>query len=142
MNENHMDRYGIADIKKILARYGPWPLDRSSWDEKTWNFKNRLNNIVVNLPVKAFFSLTVLLDPKKESSYTLSVCTMMLMVYFYVRYSTILYAFFRSIELYRYFCLFFFRLYSKGCIFRENTTFRRKSKKNTYLFIFRISLFY
>ena len=64
---------GIAKVKAIVNKFGPWPLDQASWNPHNWNFKKTLNDINTILPVAAFFWLVVGLDSKHPDNYIYSV---------------------------------------------------------------------
>eukprot|EP00794_Sanderia_malayensis_P015453 gene15453-17037_t len=73
MNEQLSDNSGVTSIQAILSRYGPWPLDGTKWNKNHWNFKKSLNKLLLNVPVTAFFALTVDLDFKNPNYYALRV---------------------------------------------------------------------
>ena len=74
MDEKYNEKHGLASIKKIIAQYGPWPLDGKSWNKATWNFKKTMHDVTSHLPITAFFKVFVSLDSKNPDSHAYHVC--------------------------------------------------------------------
>ena len=63
----------LKSIKKLIKKFGPWPMDDEKWNAKKWNFNKLLTRATTILPIAPLFTLFVTLDQKNPNQHVFEV---------------------------------------------------------------------
>ena len=73
MDLDEIERLKGEPLKKLIKEYGSWSITDKNWEEKDWDFVGNLARIHKDLVLPVLFSMTVVIDNKNSSQYTIKV---------------------------------------------------------------------